>query len=105
MAYSLDSQQKVWILSKFGFRKKSKIWDFFRHTKAMHLLEAGVNLFYIKDFLGHEDISTTEVYAKASIETQRAALEKHSIVTAPSTPSWATDTDTLEWLKSFGKQQ
>ena len=63
------------------------------------------NLFYIKDFLGHEDISTTEVYAKASIETQRAALEKHSIVTAPSTPSWATDTDTLEWLKSFGKQQ
>ena len=76
-----------------------------RHTKAMHLLEAGVNLFYIKDFLGHEDISTTEVYAKASIETQRAALEKHSIVTAPSTPSWATDADTLEWLKSFGKQQ
>ena len=43
-----------------------------RHTKAMHLLEAGINIFYIKDFLGHEDISTTEVYAKASIEMELA---------------------------------
>ena len=74
-----------------------------RHTKAMHLLEAGINIFYIKDFLGHEDISTTEVYAKASIETQRNALEKHSLVMPPATPSWVTNTDTLEWLKSLGK--
>ena len=74
-----------------------------RHTKAMHLLEAGINIFYIKDFLGHEDISTTEVYAKASIETQRHALEKYSLVMPPATPSWVTNTDTLEWLKSLGK--
>ena len=74
-----------------------------RHTKAMHLLEAGINIFYIKDFLGHEDISTTEVNAKASIETQRHALEKHSLVMPPATPSWVTNTDTLEWLKSLGK--
>lgn len=75
----------------------------FRHTKAMHMLESGINIFYIKDFLGHEDISTTEVYAKASIETQRRALEKHSLVMPPVTPSWVTNTDTLEWLKSLGK--
>ncbi len=74
-----------------------------RHTKAMHLLEAGINIYYIKDFLGHEDISTTEIYAKASIETQRKALEKHSLVMPPATPSWVTDTDTLEWLKALGK--
>lgn len=74
-----------------------------RHTKAMYLLEAGINIFYIKDLLGHEDISTTEVYAKASIETQRRALEKHSLVMPPATPSWVTNTDTLEWLKALGK--
>ena len=34
MAYSLDSQQKVWILSKFGFLNKSKIWDLFRNSRA-----------------------------------------------------------------------
>lgn len=27
-----------------------------RHTKAMHLLQSGVNLIYIRDFLGHVDI-------------------------------------------------
>jgi site-specific recombinase XerD len=36
----------------------------FRHSKAMHLLQANVNLIYIRDFLGHEDIKTTEIYAK-----------------------------------------
>ena len=57
-----------------------------RHTKAMHLLEAGINIFYIKNFLGHENILTTEVYAKASIEMQRHALEKYSLVMPPATP-------------------
>ena len=37
-----------------------------RHTRAMHLLEAGVNLIYIRDFLGHSSISTTEIYAKTN---------------------------------------
>ena len=37
----------------------------FRHSKAMHLLESGVNLIYIRDFLGHESVTTTEIYAKA----------------------------------------
>jgi len=74
-----------------------------RHTKAMHLLEDEINIFYIKDFLGHEDISTTEVYAKVSIETQRHTLEKQSLVMPPATPSWVTNTYTLEWLKSLGK--
>ncbi|HEY9062303.1 MAG TPA: site-specific integrase [Pseudobacteroides sp.] len=33
----------------------------FRHSKAMHLLQTGVSLIYIRDFLGHEDIKTTEI--------------------------------------------
>lgn len=32
-----------------------------RHSKAVHLLQAGVNLIYIRDFLGHTDIKTTEI--------------------------------------------
>ena len=80
-----------------------------RHTKAMHLLDSGINIFYIKGLLGHEDISTTEVYAKANIETQRAALEKYSTVVPASVdipaaiPSWVREGDTLEWLKNYGK--
>jgi len=75
-----------------------------RHSKAMHLLESGINIFYIKGILGHEDISTTEVYAKANIETQRKALEKRAEVVLPAAaPSWADDTDTIEWLKNYGR--
>jgi len=74
-----------------------------RHSKAMHLLDSGINIFYIKGLLGHEDVTTTEVYAKASIETKRDALEKYSLAVPSATPAWAVDTDTIDWLKSFGK--
>lgn len=46
-----------------------------RHSKAMHLLENGVNLIYIRDILGHASIVTTEVYAKANPEMKRQAVE------------------------------
>lgn len=46
-----------------------------RHSKAMHLLQAGVALVYIRDFLGHSQISTTEIYAKADDLSKRNALE------------------------------
>jgi site-specific recombinase XerD len=46
-----------------------------RHSKAMHLLENGVNLIYIRDFLGHNTVVTTEVYAKANPEMKRKAIE------------------------------
>jgi len=42
---------------------------------AMHLLEAGVNLIYIRDLLGHADVSTTEIYARANAEAKRKAIE------------------------------
>lgn len=46
-----------------------------RHSKAMHLLEHGVNLIYIRDFLGHSSVTTTEIYAKANPEMKRKAIE------------------------------
>ena len=46
-----------------------------RRTRAMHLIQAGVNLIYIRDLLGHADVATTEVYARADAETKRKAIE------------------------------
>lgn len=46
----------------------------FRHTRAMHLLEADIPLVYIRDLLGHESITTTEIYAKINIELKRKSL-------------------------------
>ena len=48
----------------------------FRHSRAMHLYQAGIPLSYIKDFLGHVSINTTSIYASADIAMMKAALEK-----------------------------
>ena len=47
-----------------------------RHSRAMHLLQSGVNLIYIRDLLGHVSVQTTDVYAKADTKLKRDALEK-----------------------------
>lgn len=73
-----------------------------RHTKAMHLVQANVNPVYIKDFLGHADISTTEIYARADNEAKRAALEKASEhLGLPSVSDWEQDAELIDWLSSL----
>ncbi len=42
----------------------------------MHLLEAGVNLVYVRDVLGHESVQSTEIYARADPRQKREAIEK-----------------------------
>ncbi len=69
----------------------------------MHLLEAGVNLVYIRDILGHVDIATTEVYARANLAMKQAALEKVSNISNVNIPSWLNNDSLLEWLNNFNK--
>jgi len=70
-----------------------------RRTRAMHLLQAGVNLIYIRDLLGHADASTTEIYARADAETKRKAIESaYQSLTPEPLPNWTADQDLLEWL-------
>lgn len=73
-----------------------------RHSKAVHLLQAGVNLIYIRDFLGHTDIKTTEVYARADTELKRKALENaYPDLVDPDLPDWNSNTDLMSWLSSL----
>lgn len=73
-----------------------------RHSKAMHLLQAGVNLVYIRDILGHVSIQTTEIYARADSKQKREALVKAYRNVSPEVePIWEKDRNLLSWLKSF----
>jgi integrase/recombinase XerD len=74
-----------------------------RHSKAVHLLQSGVNLVYIRDFLGHADIQTTEIYARIDSEMRRKALEKSHNIVSDKMPEWHNDTVLLNWLKNLGK--
>lgn len=76
----------------------------FRHSKAVHLLQSGVNLIYIRDFLGHVDIQTTEIYARIDGEMKRKALEKSTSIAVPEKlPEWQKNSGLMSWLKKLGK--
>ncbi len=46
-----------------------------RHTTATHMLEAGVPLIVVKNFLGHESLQTTQIYAEVTPETASRQLK------------------------------
>jgi hypothetical protein len=69
----------------------------------MHLLQAGNPMVIIQAVLGHADVRTSSIYARADIEMTRAALEKTGTTdpTRPSLPSWQANPGLMEWLRSL----
>lgn len=75
-----------------------------RHSRAMHLLQAGVNLVYIRDILGHVSVQTTEIYARADSKCKQNALEKayEDIgIKEPEIKNWEKDPKLKLFLKSL----
>ena len=72
-----------------------------RHSKAMHLLQAGVNLVYIRDILGHTSIQTTEIYARADSKKKQEAIEAAYQNIYPDDKAKWKNKNILDWLKSF----
>lgn len=103
----------TYIVKKYANEAKLKAPELFpnkmsphcyRHSKAVHLLQSGVNLIYIRDFLGHVDIQTTEIYARIDGEMKRKALEKSTNnVVSDKLPEWQSNTGLMNWLKNLGK--
>jgi integrase/recombinase XerD len=99
-----------YILNKYVDRAKASNKELFlekmsahvlRHSKAMHLLQSGVNLIYIRDFLGHSSVTTTEIYAKSDPEIKRKAIEEASPKVLPKEKfSTKEKEDLCEWLKT-----
>jgi site-specific recombinase XerD len=75
-----------------------------RHSRAMHLLQSGVNLIYIRDILGHVSVQSTEVYARADTRAKREALEKVELSLGrmiDERPSWEQDPKLKAFLKGL----
>ena len=73
-----------------------------RHSKAMHLYEAGVPLPCIRDILFFNDPATTEIYARASTEAKRKALEAaYTEIVTDDLPEWNQNPGLLNWLASL----
>jgi integrase/recombinase XerD len=74
-----------------------------RHSAAVHLLQAGVDMVTISHWLGHASIETTNRYAAVDLETKRAAVAKAKPVGPmdPAVAAWQTDRTIVEWLESL----
>ena len=77
----------------------------FRHTAAVHLLEAGVEVNVIRGWLGHADLTTTNRYAeintRAKIEALRNTEPPDASAGRRPRPVWRADETLLAWLTSL----
>lgn len=77
----------------------------FRHTAAVHLLEAGVEVNVIRGWLGHADLTTTNRYAEINTAAKQAALRAveppEDSAGRRTKPIWRSDESLLNWLASL----
>jgi site-specific recombinase XerD len=77
-----------------------------RHTAAVHLLEAGVDVNVIRAWLGHVSLETTNRYAEITIAMKASALAAcapptHVGAASHTRPIWRDDPSLLTWLQSL----
>lgn len=109
-------------LTRFGIykivRRHAAAWDssrpqprrvtphLFRHTAAVHLLEAGVEVNVIRGWLGHVSLDTTNRYAELTLRAKAEALRACEIGSgisagSPARANWKDDKALLNWLNAL----
>jgi site-specific recombinase XerD len=72
---------------EFNSTFPAKVWPhLLRHSCAVAMLQAGVDLVTIRDQLGHANVATTSRYATSNLTLKRAALEAFWNATGMSAP-------------------
>jgi integrase/recombinase XerD len=70
------------VVQELGFQKAISVHSL-RHSYATHLLEAGVNLRLIQQYLGHSSLNTTMVYLHLTTASQQQAVARIETLMGP----------------------
>jgi len=74
----------------------------FRHSVGVQMVAAGIDATVVRDWLGHARLDTTNLYARANLETKRKVLELIDPSTKPGKPPrWKQSPELLAWLDSL----
>jgi integrase/recombinase XerD len=88
----------------FGIRVHRITPHVLRHSCAVALLQAGIDVVVIRDYLGHVSVSTTSRYLAANLETKRGALEafwERAGLEPRASPHWKPTSELLRFLESL----
>jgi site-specific recombinase XerD len=72
-----------------------------RHTAAVHLLEAGVDINVIRGWLGHVSLNTTHRYAEITMRMKMDAMKICAPMGSATSAPWTDDPTLLSWLSSL----
>jgi site-specific recombinase XerD len=103
VAYILDKNvKKATEISEFTHQDRITC-HVLRHSRAAHMVQAGIPLIYIRDFLGHQSVTTTEIYARLNDYTKFEAVNKLSILDSDKVQvqDWNADVELMAWLTSL----
>lgn len=100
VGYLIDRASEIASTNCPSLKTKSVSPHLIRHSTAMHLLQAGVDLAVIALWLGHESVETTHIYVEANLALKEQALQKLAPVEAKA-QRFRADDDLLAFLASL----
>lgn len=102
VSYILDKYVRSAYNNPIFTRNEKITCHVLRHSRAAHMLQAGIPLIYIRDFLGHSSVTSTEIYARLDHAIKRKAIEEAYIeLNLPDYPSWKEDANLMDWLTNL----
>ncbi len=100
--YIIKKYTEKAIIAQPSLKQKKVSPHTFRHTTAMHLLQAGNDLNLVRLWLGHSDLNTTHMYIEINIEMKKEILLKaQPIKLKPEVKRWKSQ-KILDWLDKLG---
>lgn len=104
VAYILDRHVAAAAAKTPGLRRRRVTPHVFRHSCAVALLQAGVDLTVIRDYLGHASVATTGRYVATNVSMKREALEafwRRAGIARGRTGPWRPKSALLDFLSSL----
>jgi len=104
VAYILEKHVRRASSERRTLRRRRITPHVLRHSCAVALLQAGVDLTVIRDYLGHADVATTNRYVSTNLRMKREALEAFSRragLTSEGDSAWSPTPDLLRFLSSL----